>query len=125
MKKIGIQLYTVRDRMTKEQNIKKLFQDLKAVGYDEVEIFGNIENMLPALKCAAELGLEIAGTICNLNDYSDREKTVKWCRDFGIKCLGVSASEFASAEEVEKFIQLKNEEQFDIFVNRLRKDLYK
>ena len=53
MKKIGIQLYTVRDRMTKEQNIKKLFQDLKAVGYDEVEIFGNIENMLPALKCAA------------------------------------------------------------------------
>ena len=28
-------------------------------------------------------------------------------------------------EEVEKFIQLKNEEQFDILVNRLRKDLYK
>lgn len=28
-------------------------------------------------------------------------------------------------EEVEKFIQLKNEEQFNILVNRLRKDLYK
>ena len=28
-------------------------------------------------------------------------------------------------KEVEKFIQLKNEEQFDILVNRLRKDLYK
>ena len=109
MKKRGIQLYTVRDYMTKEQNIKELFQDLKAAGYDEVEIFGNIENMLPALKCAAELDLEIAGTICNLNDYSDREKTVKWCRDFGIKCLGVSASEFASAGEVEKFIQEANQ----------------
>lgn len=28
-------------------------------------------------------------------------------------------------EEVEKFIQLKNEEQFNMLVNRLRKDLYR
>ena len=38
--KIGVQLYTVRDFMNTEEDIKRSFEKIKALGYDEIQTAG-------------------------------------------------------------------------------------
>lgn len=104
MKQIGLQLYTVREHLTGDEAIKTLFEQIRNMGYTEVEPFGTIENMEMPARIANEIGLGISGTISNFKAYEDCEKTVEFCRRFGIKNLGVSASEFESANEAKRFI---------------------
>ena len=95
MKNIGLQLYTVREHLTSDGKIKALFEQIRNIGYTEVEPFGAIENMEAQARIANETGLGISGTISNFKAYEDREKTVEFCRRFGIKNLGFSASDLA------------------------------
>lgn len=108
MKKIGLQLYTVREYLNSDETIKNLFARIKSMGYTEVEPFGAIENMETPSRIANETGLAISGTISNFKAYENREKTIEFCQKFGIKNLGISASEFESANEVERFIEAAN-----------------
>lgn len=45
MENIGLQLYTVREHLTSDEEIKALFEQIRNIGYTEVEPFGAIENM--------------------------------------------------------------------------------
>ena len=65
MKKIGLQLYTVREYLNSDETIKNLFARIKSMGYTEVESFGAIENMETPSRIANETGLAISGTISN------------------------------------------------------------
>ena len=109
MKNIGLQLYTVREHLTSDEKIKALFEQIRNIGYTEVEPFGAIENMEAQARIANETGLGISGTISNFKAYEDREKTVEFCRRFGIKNLGFSASEFESAAEIARLIGEAND----------------
>lgn len=65
MKQIGLQLYTVREHLTNDEEIMVLFEQLRNIGYTEVEPFGAIENMEAPARIANEIGLGISGTISN------------------------------------------------------------
>lgn len=108
MKNIGLQLYTVREHLNSDDEIRALFGQIRNIGYTEIEPFGTIENMETPARIANEMGFDISGTISNFKAYEDREKTVEFCRRFGIKNLGISASEFESADEVERSIEEAN-----------------
>lgn len=108
MEKIGLQLYTVREYLNSHREIRILFEQLKNMGYTEIEPFGAIENMEAPSRAAREAGLDISGTISHLEAYEDRRKTVEFCRKFGIENLGLSADEFKSADEVKLFIGKTN-----------------
>lgn len=109
MKNIGLQLYTVREHLTNDEKIDALYKQIKNIGYTEIELFGSIENMEASARNANSNGLNISGTISQFKAYSDREKTVEFCRKFGIKNLGFSASEFESVDEIERFITEVND----------------
>ena len=63
MKTFGIQIYSVRDKMTSREGIRDTFHALKAMGYDYLQTAGT-----PAVPygeygaLAKEAGLEIVGT---------------------------------------------------------------
>lgn len=104
MKNIGLQLYTVREHLTSDEKIKALFEQIRNIGYTEVELFGATENLEAPVRIANETCLGISGILSDLKAYEDRENTVEFCRRFGINNLGFSASEFESADEIERFI---------------------
>ena len=102
MDKIGLQLYTVRKYFENSEDTDKLFEELKKIGYEETELFGNIDVMEPQAEAAQKANMPIAGTISNVKAYSDIDKTVEFCKRFGIINLGFSALEWYSINRVDK-----------------------
>lgn len=105
---IGLQLYTVRKYFENSEDTGKLFEELKKIGYEEAELFGNIDVMEPQAEATQKANMPIAGTISNIKAYSDIDKTVEFCKRFGIRNLGISASPFEGLSEVDMFIRQVN-----------------
>lgn len=60
--KIGVQLYTIRDYMNTEEQIRDSFHKLKALGYDEIQTAGCAIPYATFGALAREAGLTIVGT---------------------------------------------------------------
>ena len=61
-KKLGIQLYTVRETMRNAEDIRATFKALKEMGYDQVQTAGCAIPYAEFGQIAKEEGLEIVGT---------------------------------------------------------------
>lgn len=62
MIKLGLQLFTVRDFMTTEEDIRECFGKIKAAGYDQIQTAGCAIPYKRFGELAKEYGLEIVGT---------------------------------------------------------------
>lgn len=63
IKKIGAQIFTVRDFLGDEEQIRSSFKKLKAIGYDTIQTAGVPKISYELFgKIAAECGIEICGT---------------------------------------------------------------
>ena len=62
LNKIGVQLYTVRDFLDTEENVKRSFERIKALGYDEIQIASRQIPYDVMGNLAREAGLDIVGT---------------------------------------------------------------
>lgn len=103
------------------QDRKKYIFDEKKRVYESIIVFAQIV-LFPA---EARFSLGVAKyDIQQLSDDENRHNAINDLK-MAVPKLRLISKDDRLVEEVEKFIQLKNEEQFDIFVNRLRKDLYK
>ena len=67
--KLGVQLYTVRQSLTKDT-----FNQIKEIGYDTVQLFGAVELVENCAIMAAEAGLEISGVLTDLDICEKRKK---------------------------------------------------
>lgn len=103
------------------QDRKKYIFDEKKRVYESIIVFAQIV-LFPA---EARFSLGVARY--NIQELSNEENKSNAINDLkmSIPKLMLISKDDRLVEEVEKFIQLKNEEQFNILVNRLRKDLYK
>ena len=103
------------------QDRKKYIFDEKKRVYESIIIFAQIV-LFPA-----EARFSLGVVRYNIQELSDDENKKNAINDLkmSIPKLKLISKDERLVEEVEKFIQIKNEEQFDILVNRLRKDLYK
>ena len=103
------------------QDRKKYIFDEKKRVYESIIVFAQIV-LFPA---EARFSLGVARY--NIQELSNEENESNAINDLkmSIPKLMLISKDDRLVEEVEKFIQLKNEEQFNILVNRLRKDLYK
>lgn len=108
--KIGIQLYSIRDNLTNEEQIRTTFKKLKELGYDEVQT--DIYHDLAPQKLyelANEAGLSIIGTHLvysslknNLSAIIEDHKALHTTN------VGVGAYLFHSEEEIMGFIKNVN-----------------
>ena len=103
------------------QDRKEYIFDEKKRVYESIIVFAQIV-LFPA---EARFSLGVARY--NIQELSNEENKSNAINDLkmSIPKLMLISKDDRLVEEVEKFIQLKNEEQFNILVNRLRKDLYK
>lgn len=103
------------------QDRKKYIFDEKKRVYESIIVFAQIV-LFPV---EAKFSLGVARY--NIQELSADENRKNAINDLkmAVPKLRLISKDDRLVEEVEKFIRLKNEEQFNILVNRLRKDLYK
>lgn len=97
-----------------------MFDEKKRV-YESIIVFAQIV-LFPA---EAKFSLGVARyNIQELTDDENRNNAINDLK-MAVPKLKLISKDDRLVKEVEKFIQLKNEEQFNMLVNRLRKDLYR
>ena len=103
------------------QEKKKYIFDEKKRVYESIVVFAQIV-LFPA---EAKFSLGVARY--NIQELSDDENRKNAINDLkmAIPQLKLISKDDDLVKEVDKFIHQKNEEQFNILVDRLRKDLYK
>ena len=98
MIKLGVQLYTVRQSLTKDT-----FNQIKEIGYDTVQLFGAVELVENCAIMAAEAGLEISGVLTDLDICEkDEEKIFQICKKYKISDIGIS-SVLADCKDIKNF----------------------
>lgn len=99
---------------------KYIFNEKKRV-YESIIVFAQIV-LFPA---EAKFSLGVARY--NIQELSDDENRNNAINDLkmAIPKLKLISRDDGLTKEIEKFIQQQNEEQFNVLVMRLRKDLYK
>lgn len=99
---------------------KYVFEEKKRV-YESIIVFAQIV-LFPA---EAKFSLGVARY--NIQELSDDENRNNAINDLkmAIPKLKLISKDDGLVKELDKFIHQKSEEQFNILVNRLRKDLYK
>ncbi len=92
MKEFGLQLYSVRDHMESEEQIKDCFSELAKMGYTHVQTAGTYNFISPEKfgQYAREAGLEICGTHYDWDRIkNDIEGTVAYHRALGTTNIGI------------------------------------
>ena len=111
-KKLGLQLYTVRDYLNDEKSMDETFEKLVALGYTEGQTAGlNVEDPAYA-KLAAKHGMTIVGTHYDYNKIVNApEDTMKLHDALGTKNVGIGGmpgDARASYDALMKFIETFN-----------------
>lgn len=109
IEKIGVQLYTIRDYMKTEKDVRESFQKLKSLGYDQVQTAGSQISYEAFGQIAKEEGIEIVGThedfeiMCN-----DFETSYKNHELLGTKNMGIGIYRADEFEDYKYFVKNAN-----------------
>ena len=107
--KIGVQLYTVRDFMNTEEDIKRSFEKIKALGYDEIQTAGCKIPYETFGRLAKEAGLTVVGTHDNFDlMYNDPETAMHNHDLLDTKIMGIGGFFKNTAEDYLAFIERAN-----------------
>ena len=94
MKEFGLQLYSVRDHMTDEAEVRDTFLKLAEMGYTQAQTAGTYDFISPEkfAKYAHDAGIEICGCHYNWDRIrTDIEGTVAYHRTLGTTNVGLGA----------------------------------
>ncbi len=112
-KKLGVQLYTIRDFMKTEEDIRASFAKLKAIGYDEGQTAGCAIPHEDFGRLAKEADFTICGTHESFAAFiEDPEKAMANHRALATTNMGSGGMPgygFESLEGLERFIKEANE----------------
>ena len=68
--KIGLQMYTLREKMTDEASTREAIRKVKATGYEVIQLAGNLTDMAAAGRIALEEGLPPVSFMASLDRYT-------------------------------------------------------
>ena len=90
---LGIQLYTVRHKMTDRENTYDTLTALKEMGYECVQLASSVENMMMTAEICKEIDMKAVGLLCNIDMCEqDGDKLFEIARICGAKDIGISSS---------------------------------
>ena len=90
---LGAQLYTVRSRLTNEQETEQTLKEIKEIGYDSVQLFGSVELIENCAKYSIIAGLSVVGVLVDMNFCEKYEQELFGiCKKYNIPDLGISSS---------------------------------
>lgn len=109
IKKIGVQLFTIRDFMKTEEDVRASFKKLKAMGYDQGQTAGCAIPYEAYGRIAREEGIEIVGTHDNFNlMYEDFDAALQNHKLLNTKYMGTGGFFSKSWQEYEEAIEKFN-----------------
>ena len=114
MKKFGLQLWSVRDHLTTENDVRETFKKLGEMGYTEAQTAGTYSFMSAEAfaKCAHDAGISFCGTHYDYNLMkNDIEGTVAYHKALGTNNVGIGGAGgcFGSEESTRAFAKEYNE----------------
>ncbi len=104
MKKYGLQIYSVRDHFTNEEDTKNAFIALAKMGYTSVQTAGTYDYITPEkfAQYASEAGIEVCGTHYNWDLIkSDVEGTIAYHKTLGTTNIGVGGMPMEARKSLE------------------------
>lgn len=106
---IGAQLYTVRDLLGSDDQIRQTLSGIKALGYGSVQLFGSLDLIRGCCQAAREVGLEVSGILTGMDECEVEEAQLfDVCRRYGVADLGISSG-CREYEETMELIRRVNE----------------
>ena len=109
MKKLGLQLYTVRDFMTTEEDIRETFSKIKAMGYDQAQTAGCAVPYSVFGRLAKEYDIEIVGTHDNFDMMvNDFEQSLENHKLLNTVNMGIGGRGYESIDDIKRFIEKAN-----------------
>lgn len=113
IKKLGVQLYTIRDFMKDEDTIRQSFLKLKALGYDEGQTAGFGVGAKKLAEISKETDFAICGTHCDFNELiADPDKAMEEHDLLGTKNIGIGGMPGDARQNLaalEQFVEKANE----------------
>ncbi len=100
----AVQLYSVRDHIESGEDMLKILEEVKKIGFSGVEFAGYFGLSAEVLKRKCdELGLTIVGTHLGLDDFKEDKlnETMEFHKTLGLKYLGVGGAPHSTIEEAE------------------------
>ena len=105
---LGIQLYTVRDKMLDKSSIRDTLVRIKQIGYECVQLASSVEKMEITANVCGEIGLSAVGLLCNIDMCETAgDKLFEIARICGAKDIGISSS-IKNEDEAEELIRRAN-----------------
>lgn len=96
---LGLQLYTVRQKITDASSALATLKEVKSLGYQCVQLAGSIETVELTARAAKEAGVSVIGILVDMNMCeSYGEKLFEIAHFCGAKDLGISSSIKTDAE---------------------------
>lgn len=109
IEKLGVQLYTVRDFMNTEEEVRDTFRKLKSLGYDQAQTAGCKISYEAFGRIAREEGIEIVGTHDNFDlMVNDFEQSYRNHELLGTNIMGIGGFFGKTAEECADMIRKAN-----------------
>ena len=107
--KIGVQLYTIRDFLGTEEDVKRSFEKLKKLGYDEAQTAGCKIPYADFGKLAKEAGITIVGTHDDFGMMVENPEQAMANHDLlGTKIMGIGGFFEHTREKYDEFIAKAN-----------------
>ena len=104
MKQYGLQLFSIRDYFTTEENTRQSFLKMAEMGYKTAQTAGTYDYISPELfrRYADEAGIKLVATHYDYNRMlNDIEGTVKYHKTIGAEYIGVGGIDHSRTTTVE------------------------
>ncbi len=109
MKELGLQLFTIRDFMRSEEEIRESFQKMRKYGYTQGQTAGCAIPYADFGRIAREEGIRIVGTHDNFEMmYSDWEQSLENHKLLGTTNMGIGGKTCTTMDELKAFIEKAN-----------------
>lgn len=93
MYQLGVQLYTVIDKLNSPEGIRKTLTAIKEMGYETAQLCGSFDEICAFAAGCHEVGLAIVGILSDLDTCEQFEQQLfALCKKYEIKDIGVSSA---------------------------------
>jgi len=106
MNKLGLQMYTVRELLSADT--RGTIEKVKKIGYNSIQLAGNLELMEKTAIIAKELDIHVIGIMSNINNCEEKsEKLFEICRICNATDIGIGTGA-VTYDEVMEFVEHAN-----------------
>lgn len=102
---LGVQLYTLRDYLDCEENVRMTAKRLKTLGCNCVQLFHGDEALEKMCDIFSSEGFNIIGTLSRLDKLESNPDLFDICKKYGLKDIGISSSAVTDEEAADVIVR--------------------